>query len=258
MRHVPCAALCAALLFTTMPAEAQPLGPSGDWERLGQRQVAYDAERDQLGLQGEGEFQSVQFCVDRAPVTVRDMEVHFGDGTTQSVSLRERFAVGTCSRQINLVGLDRYLNRLVMRYETRRDRGPKALVTFYGLPAPQYGTQRPPAQAAPARFEREWSRLGQRQVAYGTEQDQLQLTSDARYNELRFCVGRGGLVVNDMTVVFADGGEQDVRLRRRFGDGSCTRPIALQGRDRPIARLQLTYQTQPDFGPKALVTFEAR
>lgn len=129
------AALAGAFTLVAAAASGQSIAPPAGFVELGHRQAAFGTERDQLGLRGEGEFSAIQFCVQRAPVALREINVRFANGAGQSVPLRQRIAAGRCSRAIDPRGTDRYITEIEMVYDTAPEHGPKAYVTFFGRPA---------------------------------------------------------------------------------------------------------------------------
>lgn len=116
----------ASLLLVGMSAaQAQA------WERLGSRMVSDKTETDSVSGVGEGRFSQVRLCVARRAVAFRDVDVVFGNGGKQDVKIRKRIGVGECTRAIDLKGNKRRVRRVVMRYETIRDKGPQAVVTVF-------------------------------------------------------------------------------------------------------------------------------
>lgn len=114
---------CAAAVSTTAQAR---------WEFLGERAVGKDRDRDVINLRGEGAFKRIRICVRRRAVRFFDVDVIFGNGASQDIRIRNRIGPGDCTRAIDLRGNRRFIRRIVMRYETIRVRGPRAIVEVYG------------------------------------------------------------------------------------------------------------------------------
>lgn len=116
----------ASLLLVGMSAaQAQA------WERLGSRTVSDKMENDSVSGVGEGRFSQIRLCVARRAVHFRDVDVVFGNGGKQDVKVRKRIGPGACTRAIDLKGNKRRVRRVVMRYETIRNKGPQAVVTVF-------------------------------------------------------------------------------------------------------------------------------
>lgn len=120
------AAVAGASLLLISANAAQAQG----WERLGSRVVADNVETDSVSGAGEGRFRQIRLCVKHRAVNFRDLDVVFGNGGGQDVRVRRRIGAGQCTRAIDLKGGKRRVRRVVMRYQTIRDRGPQAAVTL--------------------------------------------------------------------------------------------------------------------------------
>jgi hypothetical protein len=107
-------------------------GQAQAWERLGSRVVADKTETDAVSGFGQGRFRQIRLCVKHRAVNLKDVDVVFANGGHQDVHVRRRIGAGECTRAIDLKGGNRRIHRIVMRYQTIRDRGPQAVVTVMG------------------------------------------------------------------------------------------------------------------------------
>lgn len=65
------------------------------WKLLGQRAVEHRLDRDEIVVGAdEGRFHQLQLRVRSAPVILRDVKVHFADGSVQDVAIRKRIPAG--------------------------------------------------------------------------------------------------------------------------------------------------------------------
>lgn len=87
-----------------------------------------------------------------------------------------------------------------------------------------------------------WSELGVRDVADRTDHDTIRLAGYRDFNRIRLCVYRNPIRMYDLHVRFRNGGGQDVSVRDIIGPGQCTRAIDLNGRNRHIERIDMTYE----------------
>lgn len=150
-RALPACAAALALAAAGAPALAKPFGPGGPghykagapghhkaavapkgWAKLGSRAVSDRAERDVIALPGKGRFGQIRLCVSSRAVALYDLDVFFANGGHQDVKVRRNFKAGQCTRAIDLKGDRRNISRIVMKYETIRDRGRQGVVTVYG------------------------------------------------------------------------------------------------------------------------------
>lgn len=100
------------------PKPAAPVAQPGKWERLGERQVKWRAERDTIMVTAaEGRFTALKFKVRTADIHMLDMKVHFANGDVQDVGLRFKIAAGSESRVIDLPGNKRVIKKVVFVYK---------------------------------------------------------------------------------------------------------------------------------------------
>lgn len=115
---------------------ATPSNPTliqGRWEVLGTRTVKYGLDRDEiLVTRQEGFFTGLKIKVLRSALDMHKMVVHFGDGTTQDIELRNNFKAGQESRVIDLAGNRRVITKVVFWYDTKNYKNTKAVVELWG------------------------------------------------------------------------------------------------------------------------------
>jgi hypothetical protein len=112
------------------PALAHPAnqGPYGNpynngyrhsqWEAIGARQVSFRTERDTIAVRGNERHRQIMVCVYNRPVRFLDMDVRFGNGRSQDVSLRSVIGAGQCSRAIDLNGRHRDIRAVSFAYKS--------------------------------------------------------------------------------------------------------------------------------------------
>lgn len=220
-----------------------------DWQRLGQRQVAFRTDRDTITVTGvEGRFSKVMIEVQENGIEVLDLKVHFGNGETADVQVRERIPAGGRTRAIELAGEARVINRVEALYRTEDRRDGRATIVLWGLRVggAGQGEERGGGADEGANLEREgWRALGQREVNFRAERDRIELGRDAgRFNKLRFVVRGNAVEVLDVKVTFGNGQTQDVQVREKIREGGATRVIDLGGEARFIRSVEFVYRTE--------------
>jgi hypothetical protein len=219
-----------------------------DWVRLGQREVAFRTERDTIMVTGvEGRFTKVVVEVNGNGIEVRDLELHFGDGSKQDVQVRQQIPQGGRTRVIDIEGAARVINRVVIVYKTEDRADGRATIVLHGLRAPGAdagaGNQAGGGGGDP---EREgWTRLGEREVAFRAERDTIQVGREAgRFTKLRFQVRGNAIEVLSIRVTFGNDQVQELEVRERLAEGGSTRAIELGGNEaRFIKQVELVYRT---------------
>jgi len=119
-------------VLTVVAVLAIGAAPSLAETLLGSRTVAYNSETDVIQVPGAARYRSVRFCVVQRAVHFRDLDVVFRNGGQQDLQVRSVIPAGDCTRWINLRGPRRNIARIVLRYDTLDNSGPRAVVRAYG------------------------------------------------------------------------------------------------------------------------------
>lgn len=129
-------ALAALFLILAGTADARPRRDRGarHWEVLGTLTVSDAADHDTLPVTGaRGTFRSLKLEVLDRAVQFRDMKIHFANGETQDVALRDKIPAGGESRVIDVEGAgDRVIRSIELRYDAQSLLGKRARVRVYG------------------------------------------------------------------------------------------------------------------------------
>jgi hypothetical protein len=103
------------------------------WHKIGETTVKFETERDQVMVVGADKFAKIKFMVTEAPIDLQSLVVHYENGETQSVSLRESVKAPGESRVIDLKG-ERQIKKIVFEYKTLPNRkDDKAHVEVWGF-----------------------------------------------------------------------------------------------------------------------------
>lgn len=102
------------------------------WDLLGSRMVKWTVDHDVIAVTAaEGKFDALKIKVYHGALNMHKMLVHFKNGGTQSVELRNNFAAGSESRVIDLTGDDRVITKVDFWYDTK-NHSKKAMVELWG------------------------------------------------------------------------------------------------------------------------------
>ena len=126
---------CAlALALVSDPAAARRRPPHAlGWELLGTRTVTDRVDHDVIHAEHKGTFRSLKVLVEGRAVQFREMKIHFANGGTQNVELREVIPAGGESRIIDVEGPgDRTIRSIEFRYDAQALGGKKAVVKVFG------------------------------------------------------------------------------------------------------------------------------
>jgi hypothetical protein len=103
------------------------------WEKLGERKVNFGLDHDEiLVTAGEGRFTALKFLVKKGGINMHKMVVHFGDGSTEEIELRNDIPAGGESRVIDLPGKKRVIRKVAFWYDTKNYADKKAVVELWG------------------------------------------------------------------------------------------------------------------------------
>ncbi len=103
------------------------------WEDLGSRVVNWGLDKDIIKVTyREGKFNAIKFVVRGGAVNMHRCIVHFENGETQEIALKHHFRRGDDSRVIDLVGNQRFIDRIVFFYDTKNRSRHRAVVNVWG------------------------------------------------------------------------------------------------------------------------------
>ena len=118
------------LLTACMAGAAQS---PGRWELLGQREVDFKADHDQIDVgRSEGRFKQLQLGPRMRPSKSLIWSVTFGNDTTFTPKLRHKFTEKSASRIIDLPGERRTIKRIDFNYKSINRREGKGTVEVLG------------------------------------------------------------------------------------------------------------------------------
>ena len=108
--------------------------------------------------------------------------------------------------------------------------------------------------AVAAEAKRGWEFLGEMNVTDRADHDTLIVTgARGTFRSIKLMVHDRNVQFHDMKLHFANGGTQEVALRRVILAGGESRPINIRGRDRVIHSIEFRYDAQSLFGKSARV-----
>ncbi len=233
-------AFAAAALMALMAGQAR----AGEWEKLGERTVAFGADRDVIPVGPRGTFERIRLEVQQNGIEVVDLKVHFANGGVQDVPVRARIQAGGHTRAIDLKGDARGVEKVTVIYKTdgRRRRG-RAHVVLWGQRAGAPAEKEEVKKEAPKQVE--WVLLGERKVDFAGDRDVIPVTgARGTFRRIKLKVLENAIEVVDLKVHFGNGGTQDVQVRQQLAAGGETRPIDLPGAARTIHKIELMYRTK--------------
>jgi hypothetical protein len=99
-----------------------------------------------------------------------------------------------------------------------------------------------------------WVLLGSQSVGFSGERDVIRVgREEGRYKSLVLVAKNNDVFIKRVTVEFANGERQEIRIDDMLRQGERTRAIDLEGDARVIKEIELRYRARPGFRGKALV-----
>ena len=135
--------LSSACTVRSRPAPAAPSERRDDradrqfdrhsqWDKLGERWVNGGADRDVIPVTRRERYAKIKLVVEHSAVELYDVVIHFGNGEVYAPNTRLIFGEGSTSREIDLPGGLRHIERIELRYSNLPGGG-KAQVEVWGL-----------------------------------------------------------------------------------------------------------------------------
>lgn len=104
------------------------------WDLLGQRNVNFGIDRDEIRVTfREGSFKKIKLQVKKAPVHFRKVVVHYRNGGSEEITLRDNIPAGGETRAIDLNGNNRIISKVVFFYNSKPRARRQGKVKLFGM-----------------------------------------------------------------------------------------------------------------------------
>ena len=100
---------------------------------LGDRVVTNKAEKDVFEVKGNDWYRKIQFETRRAGVEIIDLKVHYEGGGVEDIDVKSFIEPGGWSREIDLNGGERRIEKVVFTYKASPKGKRKATLRLYGI-----------------------------------------------------------------------------------------------------------------------------
>ena len=131
-----CLLVCAALVtfsFTVPTTETPTDNLPPRWEKLGQRNVNYQLDRDEIPVTArDGRFTKLRIRTEKSGINLHRFTIHFANGQTQTVEVNQSIAPNTTSRAFDLPGNKRIIQKVVFWYDTKNFARQRGRVELWG------------------------------------------------------------------------------------------------------------------------------
>ncbi|MFZ4747513.1 MAG: hypothetical protein ACOYLK_11560 [Sphingomonas sp.] len=113
--------------------------------------------------------------------------------------------------------------------------------------------------AAGAQTVGKWEKLGERQIDVSRDRDTIQVgRDDGTFRQIKLNVKRNAITVERLTVVYANGANDDIPMGYVIHPATDSRVIDLKGSSRYIRRVEMVLRTVRNGRGKAVVALWGR
>jgi hypothetical protein len=194
-----------------------------DWVELGCERVGRRPDRDVIEVgRGKGRFSAIRLEARGTDISIRDFNVIYAP---DEIPVRSEIREGRQTRPYDLAGRGLSIDRIEIVAE-REGRG-RGTICVYG-------------QRAEDDKREAWDEIGCERIGRQPDRDVIKVgRREGRFSAIRLEARGGNVEIEDLKVVYASGRPDDIRVRSEIREGTKTRPLDLQGRDRAIDRIEI-------------------
>jgi hypothetical protein len=117
---------CGAGGLAASPVHADPdddgfrIGgqPGRGWRMIGEKQARRSVDRDEMRVRADRAYSAIRLRVFRAPVEFFRVQIHFRNGGSREIEVRQVIERGGATRIIDLPGERRFIEKIVFWYKT--------------------------------------------------------------------------------------------------------------------------------------------
>lgn len=241
------------------------------WQKIGNRVVDLQKDRDEIAVIGADRFAGIKFKVLKSAIDLQDLDILYEDGTREDVQVRTPITAGGESRVIDLKGTERDIKSIVFVYKTLPNMSDqKATVEIWGLKTnadksadaaknkddmsknydaddnrnnPDAGVVKPGIVISD---KAGWHKIAETSVEFKKDRDEVAVVGADRFASIKFKVTDASINLLDLEVYFENGMKQDISLASVIKQGDESRVIDLNSAERDIKKIVFVYTTVPN------------
>ena len=233
-------------------AEAPVIDRSG-WSEIDTKRFDTSSSRVVFASRrGDGRFSQIRLKAVSEAVRVRDVQIRFRNGESQTVPIDSRLEGGDETRVIDLTGEQRFLDTVTVNLDPRRRPGQIELQLI--------GLRRPGGNEAPSGgdvYERRgWVLLGEKTVGFDVNRDVINVGQpeewfrDRRFRRLHLIAQRNDVYMQSVRITYLNGYVEDLAIGRLIAAGTDT-AIELGGERSYIRQIEMVYRSRPNYRGQA-------
>lgn len=206
-----------------------------------------DFDTFHVGAQA-GRFDALQFRVLGNRVAVGDVKVHYLNGASEHLNVREHLLPGTLTPVYDLRGDHRTIQRIDVLYQTEGHFGRWATMQVFGVRyhgGSSTGENPGPFPPQPLPYPGNWEALGTHAVSLTVDHDTFPVGAGrGRFRMIKLQVHDRPIHLYNLRVMFRNGELQEFSINGLIPAGGSTHALDLVGNHRSIDRVELVYRTE--------------
>ena len=233
------------------------------WHKIGERNVDFSVDSDEIKLTGAERFSSIKFKVTGASIHLLDLEVHYVTGDKQVIEMRAHVPAGYESPVYDLDGTEKPIQKVAFVYTTLSNKkDEKAQLEVWGLKTSEsvaHARTKTDESVVPSPSimisdKKGWHKIGDRHVDLVKDRDELLVLGADRFSMIKLMVTEASIDLLELEVYFENGEQQTIPVRTPLLAGSESSAIKLNGGERSLKKIVFVYKSLPNQkGDKARV-----
>ena len=252
-------ALTAAGLLSV--ADAQQ-GNADRWVLVGKGEIDTAKVNATIDVsKSKGAYKAVRVLNKRGELEITRIEIGTLSGTTAETSPL-KLKAGERSRQIDLKGGDKFLEKVTLSVQPAAGKATKRQVEVYGLQSPASAKMARPASgqiaatptsaaatdATPGSVTAGGDVLfGYQRVGFGIDRDTIRVGGEiGKFDKIRLRVLENDVFLNELKVIYLNGEPDVLAVNAEIKQNTRTKWLPIKG-DRFIREIQMSYRSRPTF-----------
>lgn len=229
---------------TATPSSAVPGQQTEGGDVLfGAQYVGFGVDRDVIRVGNEiGKFDRIRLRVLDNDIFINEMKVVYANGEADALAVNADIPKNSRTNWIDLKG-DRFIKEIQLVYRSRPSFSGQARIEVFGQYAP--GWLGP--QGEGRKYNQGWVLLGAQTAGFvGFDKDVIPVgRNEGGFRRLRVTVKDRAITLNEIRVVYSNGGEETVPVRTKVEAGGTYGPVDLgDSRRQAIERIEAKYRSR--------------
>jgi hypothetical protein len=224
------------------PTQAQPGEQTSAGVLFGVQQVGFGVDRDTIKVGREiGRFDRIRLRVLDNDIHINELRVVYGRGEPDALAVNANVSQNTFTDWLPLKG-SRFIDEIQLSYRSRPSFRGQATVEVYG----EYAKGWAGADGEARRYNQGWVLLGAQTADFiGFDRDVIAVGREqGQFRKIRATVRGRAVTMQEIRVVYGNGREEVVSVRKRVDAGSTYGPVDLKGNLRFIDRIELRHRSR--------------